>query len=156
MSPPEVINDGDDWPHSKIHTLCLRHIRKSANTTVEWRYTILDSVHPHIEGHIQFESNERPIVSCYINVKSWFVLSTSRVMGVNSSATIDVSVLDVQDWKWGNFKHNGRAEIESAVLTLIDGNQFSIEYETWYASMAPIQYALFWERKYPILDKLAD
>jgi len=82
------------------------------------------------------------------------VMTSSRVLGVFQGSRFNVSPLDVSQWRWGDFKHAGRSEVETATLALANGTHIKIPYETGPAAMAPIYYERFWTIQYPVLDKL--
>jgi hypothetical protein len=81
-------------------------------------------------------------------------MTTARIFGVARGSQFDFSPLDVAQWRWGDFKHAGRSEVEIATFAMSNGTHLRIPYETGPASMAPIYYEHFWTIKYPILEKL--
>lgn len=81
-------------------------------------------------------------------------MTTARIFGIARGSQFDCSPLDVTQWRWGDFKHAGRSEIETATFAMSNGSHLRIPYETGPASMAPIYYERFWTIKYPILEKL--
>ena len=143
-----------DWPHEKIHTAALRYIKKHAPTESAWRYTRVDTLTAQLARIARLDTNEKPIVSCFIDAQRWYVMTTARVFGVVRGSQFDFSPLDVTQWRWGDFKHAGRAEVEVATFSLKDGTHLRVPYETGPAAMAPIYYERFWTSQYPILDKL--
>ena len=144
-----------DWPHSKIRSAALSHIRRSIMKESEWLYTEVDRLHAPIGDDIQLEKEEHPLVSFFLDSSNWWVMTTGRCVGVTSGERFSVNPVTATQWIWGNFKHQGRAELETVRVTRDDGTSVDFLYETGYASMAPIHYQRFWELKYPILHKLA-
>lgn len=144
-----------DWPHSRVHSAALAHIRRSTMKEAEWLYTELDCLRESIGDDIQLENEEHPLVSFYLDSSNWWAMTTSRCIGVTSGARFSVNPVTATEWVWGNFKHEGRAELQTVRVTRHDGTSVDFLYETGYASMAPIRYQRFWKLKYPILHKLA-
>ena len=143
-----------NWPHDKIHSAALRYIRKHATQEAEWRFTRVDAVAGQLARVVRLDPDERPLVSCFIDAQRWYLMTTVRVFGVVRGFQFDCSPLDVTQWRWGDFKHAGRSEVEIATLAMANGTHFRIPYETGSAAMAPIHYERFWTIKYPILEKL--
>jgi hypothetical protein len=143
-----------DWPHDKIHSSALHYIRKRAAKEAEWRFTRIDALPERLARLVRLDDDERPIVSCFIDAQRWYSMTTVRVFGVARGSQFDCSPLDVAQWRWGDFKHGGRPEVEIATLALANGTHLRISYETGPAAMAAIYYERFWTIKYPILEKL--
>jgi hypothetical protein len=144
-----------DWPHSKIRGAALFYIRKHLMKESDWRWTVIDRLHEEIKLFAKLDADELPIVSCYVDERTWYVMTTSQIHGVHNRRSFHVSPLDIKDWHWGNFKHYGRHELELACFMLNDGSRIEMMYEAGPAAMAPIYYERFWYIKYPILHKLA-
>jgi hypothetical protein len=144
-----------EWPHAAIRQVSMQYIRKHCMNQHEWRFTAIDSLDPHLLSLATLTSGELPIVSCYIDSRRWYVMSTERVFGQYEAASFDTSPLDISAWHWGDFKHRGLSEIETMRLVIGGASEIRAAYETGPASMAPIYYARFWEIKYPILHKFA-
>jgi len=143
-----------DWPHEKICSAALRYITKHTMKESPWRFTCLDSLPERLGRIVQLEARERPVVTCFIDAQRWYAMTTARVFGVLHGSRFDCSPLEVTQWRWGNFKHNGRSEVETATLALASGTHIRLAYETGSAAMGPIYYERFWTIKYPVLDKL--
>jgi len=146
--------DIPDWPDEKIHTIALRYIRKHCLKESEWRFTVLDALAQRLERIVQLEVGERAVVACFIDAQRWYVMTSRRVFGVLQGSRFTCAPLDVTRWQWGDFKHMGRSEVETATLALKDGTHIRVPYETGHAAMGPIYYERFWGIKYPVLDKL--
>jgi hypothetical protein len=67
-------------------------------------------------------------------------MTTSRVFGIFHGSQFSCSPLDVRQWRWGDFKHGGRSEVEVATLALANGTHLRLPYETGSAAMGPIAY----------------
>jgi hypothetical protein len=142
-----------DWPHDKIHTVALRYIRKHVAKESDWRFTHIDSLPERLSRIVRLHPNERCIVNCFIDAQRWYAMTTVRIFGVAQGSRFECSPLDVTQWRWGDFKHAGRSEVEIATLALADGTHLRVPYETGPASMAPIYYERFWTVEYPVLEK---
>ena len=143
-----------DWPHEKIRSAALRYIAKHTLKESEWRFTCLDGLPERLVRIVQLNVNERPIVTCFVDAQRWYAMTTRRIFGVFQGARFSCSPLQVTRWQWGDFKHMGRSEVETATLALADGTHIRVPYETGYAAMAPIYYERFWVVKHPALDRL--
>jgi hypothetical protein len=140
------------WPHEKIRSVAVRYIKESATKESEWRFTCLDALPERLGRVVRLEESERAIVSCFIDGQRWCAMTTSRVFGVFHGSQFSCSPLDVRQWRWGDFKHDGRSEAEVATLALANGTHLRIPYETGPAAMGPIYYERFWTVKYPALQ----
>lgn len=143
-----------EWPHEAIYTVAIWYIRQTCMRESEWLYTCLEVAHEPLHREVSFEPAERPIVSCFIDTDSWFVMTSKRIEISNTCQRVTVNPLEIKSWDWGDFKTNGKPEVGVATLNLNDETSVSLPYETGYASMAPIHYVMFWSVKYPALDKL--
>jgi hypothetical protein len=144
----------DRWPHEQIHTAALRYIRKHTINEPEWRFTVIDALGQRLDRIVQLNPDERAIIACFVDAQRWYVMTSSRVFGVLQGSRFNCSPLDVRQWRWGDFKHGGRSEVETATLALANGTHMRVPYETGPAAMGSIYYERFWSIKYPVLDKL--
>lgn len=142
------------WPHEKIHSTALEYIRTHSSKQPDWRFTVLDALAQRLARIIQLDTDERPIVTCFIDAQRWYAMTTARVFGVYQGARFNCSPLDVSQWRWGDFKQGGRSEVEVATLALANGTHAKLPYETGPAAKGPIYYERFWTIEYPILKKL--
>lgn len=140
-----------DWPHDKIASHCLAYIRKHAMREPDWRFTRLGALPERLGRIAPLDAGELSIVSCFIDAQRWYVMTSARVFGLANGSRFSCSPLDVSQWRWGDFKHGGRAEAQIATLAFANGSHLRIAYETGDASTAPIHYARFWELEYPLL-----
>jgi hypothetical protein len=143
-----------DWPHDKIRSAALRYITKHTMKESEWRFTRLDGLPERLVRIVQLDTNERPIVTCFVDAQRWYAMTTARVFGVLRGSRFGCSPLDITQWRWGDFKHAGRSEVATATFALESGTHMRVAYETGPAAMGPIYYERFWTIKYPVLDKL--
>ena len=143
-----------DWPHEKIRAAALGYITKHTTKEFEWRFTCLDALRERLARIVHLDADERPIVSCFVDAQRWYVMTTARVFGVLRGSQFSCSPLEVKQWRWGDFKHAGRAEVETATFALANGTHIKVPYETGPAAMGPIYYERFWTIKYPVLDKV--
>ena len=126
-----------DWPHEKIRPVALRYIREHSTGEPQWRFTTLDALPDRLARIVHLDGAEEPVVSCFVDGQRWCAMTTRRVFGVFQGSQFSCSPLDVRQWRWGDFKHAGRAEVEVATLALATGVHMRIPYETGPAAMAP-------------------
>jgi hypothetical protein len=143
-----------DWPDEKIRSTALWYIRKHSMDPSAWRWTRLGEPHPEVLRFVRLQVGELPVVSFFRLEASWYLFTSRRILGCFSGQAVEVTALDVVKDRFGNFKGYGGQETEVMTLQLSDSSEVSLEYETLKASMAPIYYMMYWQRKYPILDKL--
>jgi hypothetical protein len=143
-----------DWPHEKIRTVALRYIKKHTTNHSQWRFTSLDALPERLVRIVPLDPQELPIVTCFIDAQRWYAMTTARIFGVFSGSRFNCNPLEVTQWRWADFKHAGRSEVETATFALSTGTHIRFAYETGPAAMAPIHYERFWTIKYPVLDKL--
>ena len=120
----------------------------------EWQFTVLDALAQRLDRIVQLAAAERAIVTCFVDAQRWYAMTSARIFGVFQGSQFNCSPLDVRQWRWGDFKHAGRSEVETATLALANGTHVRVPYETGPAAMGPIYYERFWTIKYPVLDKL--
>ncbi len=142
------------WPHEQIRSVALRYMRKHTTKEAEWRFTVLDALALRLARIVQLDTDERAIVTCFVDAQRWYAMTTARVFGVFQGSRFNFSPLDVSQWRWGDFKHAGRSEVEVATLALANGTHTKVSYETGPAAMGPIYYERFWTIKYPVLERL--
>lgn len=147
---------GDVETNARIGNLLVRYIRKASMNEKDWRFTKLATVDERLSGRLQISTGERPVVSCFVDEDWFYLLTSQRVLGRTDGEDFVTNTAHIEDWVWGNFKRELRAELELAELTLADQTKVRLAYETGYASMAPIHYAKWWQIKYPILHKLTE
>jgi hypothetical protein len=140
-----------DWRDSKIQKLCVAHIEKHSMDSLAWKHTLLGRCH---EGCTALGPNELAVVSVYFSADSWSVLTTQRVFGNYFGRSVNVPTLEIANSHFGDFKGLSNKHIEVLTLLTSSGEEMQLEYETGKASMAPIYYFRFWDRKVPILEKL--
>ena len=148
--------DTDNWLHEKIRSVALRYIREHAVEETEWRFTGLDALPERLARIVTIGEPEQTVVSCFIDGMNWHAMTTARIFGVCRGAQFSCSPLDVRQWRWGDFKHAGRSEVEVATFSLANGTHMKVPYETGPAAMGPIYYERFWAVKYRTLDNLVD
>jgi hypothetical protein len=120
----------------------------------QWLYTRLLHLHDELKSVVVLQLKECLIVSCYIDRDHWFAMTSARMITCNNNEKVVANPLDAKWWDWGDFKTGLEPRIGTARIDLKDGTSFSFQYETGYASMAPIYYELFWRVKYPALHNL--
>lgn len=146
-----------EWPHAALHAALLQYIRSHAmKQQPNWRFTQLEVLHDALARVIQLDAGERCVVSCFIDGQRWYVMTTTRVFGIYRGSRFEFSPLQIRKCTWGDFKQEGRLQIEVAEVQLLDGAKITLAYEAGFASIAPIYYERFWHSRYPSLDRVAD
>jgi hypothetical protein len=130
------------------------YIRKNCMHEDRWRYTRLLAVNSLPSSKVALEPGELGVVSCEVSEESWCFMTSRRLIGQRNQLRFEVQALDVDEWKWGDFKTGLEPQVGDAKIRSRNGVEHSFQYETGYASMAPIYYALFWTVKYPALQAL--
>jgi hypothetical protein len=149
MNQPDRNPDPTAWPHEKIRSAALVYINRHTASKTEWCFTILDALAQRLSRVVKLSENERPIVSCFVSAQRWYAMTTTRVFGIFDGSPFSCSPLDVTQWRWGDFKHGGRSEVEVATLSIANGTHIRLAYETGPAAMAAISYERFWITEYP-------
>jgi hypothetical protein len=144
------------YPDRKIQAIALWYIDRPSMDIASWQWTILGRVHEAVAKLVGLEPGELPIVSSYVSEESWYLLTSRRILGRYAGKQVSAVPLEVVSDDFGNFKGYRHVLKEEMVLHLVGGDEVRLEYETGYASMAPIYYSRFWKIKYPFLDKLVD
>jgi hypothetical protein len=140
-----------EWPHTSIQAALLQYIRSHAMKQSNWRFTQLEVVHDALARLIQLDPGELCVVSCFIDGQRWYVMTTTRIFGIYRGSRFAFSPLQVRKCTWGDFKQEGRVQIELAELQLIGGEKITLAYEAGFAAIAPIYYERFWHTRFPAL-----
>lgn len=118
-----------------------------------WRYTRVDTIHDELHAFLMLEPGELPIVSSFIASDRWSLLTSRQVWSCVSGQRNQASAPNIRSALTGNFKGLGQQEIERMTLRLHGGDELHLDFETGFASMAPIYYVHFWTLKFPVLFK---
>jgi hypothetical protein len=145
-----------EWPHTTIRTELLQYIRSHVMQPKKWRFTQLEEVHDALSRVIQLEGDELCVVSCFIDGQRWYVMTTARVFGIYRGTRFEFSPLQIRKCTWGDFKQEGRLQIDVAEIQLIGGDKITLAYEAGFAAIAPIYYERFWHARFPSLERVAD
>lgn len=145
-----------EWPHTSIHAALLQYIRSHAMKQSNWRFTQLEVLHDPLARIIQLDPGELCVVSCFIDGQRWYVMTSTRVFGIYRGSRFEFSPLQIRKCTWGDFKQEGRLQIEVAEIQLIGGEKITFAYEAGFASIAPIYYERFWHTRYLALGRVAD
>lgn len=115
---------------------------------------MLGKLHEQLEEVLNLAANERVLVSCFVGPGSWYVFTTRRVVSGRGGNVEELAAEGLlAGTQFGNFKGIGNAgpgsvTFKTATLkNAITGQELKIEYETRYASMAPIYACKFWVRR---------
>lgn len=137
----------------EIQERAVKYVRRASMHVERWQFTLLGRLHAELEGVLVLAPEELVVVSGYIGPASWYVFTTRRVVSRRSAQVEALPVESLVVVEFGNFKGVGQAGPGSSareVATLKNastGQELRIEYETLYASMAPIYACKFWERR---------
>ncbi|QMV74791.1 hypothetical protein HS961_19195 [Comamonas piscis] len=146
-----IDNNKQTFDDAKIARLCLAYIERTSMKQDIWAHTILSRVDPRIPHQYQLELGELPIVSSYLSLTSWSILTSRMVVGKYLTQTIKVATRDIQSVDFGLFKEDS---VGVMTLSTVDSERMRLEYEAGAASMAAIHYFQFWQRKVPYLHLL--
>lgn len=149
MTAPSV----NAWPDAELRRALLHSIHKSSMKYETWRYTRVDTIHDELHAFISLEQGELPIVSSYIASDRWYLLTSRQVWSCVSGQRNRTSGPNISSSVAGNFKGFGQQEVERMTLLLHDGDELHLDFETDFASMAPMYYVRFWTLKFPVLFK---
>ena len=143
-----------DWPDEKIRSTALWYIRKHSTAQAAWRWTELEEPHPEVLRLAYLQAGELPIFSFFRSEASWSLFTTRRIVGCHSGEAVEIAAPKGVKGSFGNFKGHNARQTEVMRLQASDRTEATLEYETFPASMAAIYYVMYWQRKYPILNKL--
>lgn len=128
------------------------YVKRHSMHQEAWQYTLLGQPHAALRGCINPE--ELVIASSYMNSSSWYVFTTRQVISLFNDQLMSMPAERIFGSDFGNFKgvdECGRAGVrrtETATLVNVEtGELLRLEFETLYASMAPIYTCKFWERR---------
>lgn len=142
-----------EWPHARIQAALLEYIRGHSMKQPNWRFTQLEALHEPLMRVLQLEPQELCVVSCFIDGQRWYLMTTTRVFGIYRGSRFEFSPLQIRKCTWGDFKQEGRVQIEVAEILLIGGRRIIFAYEAGFAAIAPIYYERFWHTRYATLER---
>ena len=138
----------------ELHARSLAYLRRTSMRESEWRFTALGALRPELAEHIQLEEGERVLVSSLVPSGSWYVFTTRRFRSLHAGVLSEVPALRITLGDVGNFKGilpgQPAGTQATEVGTIVDASSkraVRFEFETLYASMAPIYASKFWERR---------
>jgi hypothetical protein len=127
-----------DTVDADIENIVLASIRRHSMGMDRWRQTTVGSMQQQLQGIVQLEDEERPLVSYFASNASWYVITKRRVLGAACEQTYIIPAHHIIESRFGNFKGHGDIASEIMLLILDDGRRVELEYETGNASMAVI------------------
>ena len=137
----------------ELQRKALAYIRRHCMNAELWQYTVIGNAHVEIAAAIGTQPGELPLVSCLVSGESWYIFTTRRIVSRCRGTTRQLLAPSISGKHYGNFKGHARSG-SRAVLTEIatlenpeTGVTLELEFETMYASMAPIYACKFWERR---------
>ena len=138
----------------ELQASAVKYLRRHSMHHDEWKFTRLGQLHPELEEAIGLAPGERVIVSSLVSIDSWYSFTTRRLVAKLGGDVQSIDVLDAEDESFGNFKGYRPGYGPGSQVTEIGtiksrstGERIQIEFETLYASMAPIYACKFFMRR---------
>jgi len=138
----------------EIHQSAVAYIRRTSMNQEYWRFTQLGELHSQLCESLSFAPEERVIVSSFMSPESWYVFTTRRIVSRYAGVFGEIEAIQIVGKEFGNFKghvpQHGAGALPTEVATVThaeSGATLQLEFETLYASMAPIYACKFWERR---------
>lgn len=128
----------------KIHRICIRSIKRSTIKPYHFNWT------KFYENKKEFEfirynliknylENELPICSVVINEQNWSLLTTQRIITMESSNYSEMSISESSRLLYGDFKgYEKQRHVFGEIESKIDGQKMNYFIETGSASMVMI------------------
>jgi hypothetical protein len=141
-------------PEEDVQASAVKYLRRHSMKEDEWKFTRLGQLHPELEEKLKLEPEERVVVSSLVAPESWYVFTTFRLIAGLNGVVQSVETMNIGDNDFNNFKGYrpgqgpGAESTEIATITTRnDDTKVQFEYETLYASMAPIYACKFFIRR---------
>src|SRR5215510_13100574 len=136
---------------AEIEQIAVAYIRRHCMNLEEWKFTTLGALHASLNKLFQLDAGERILVSSYRSLDSWYVFTTRRIVSVYQGKRSQIDPRQEFDSNFGNFKgYEGRKAGSKAVdigTITTKSAELAFEFETLYASMAPIYACRFWQSR---------
>ena len=143
-----------EWPDRGAHDVAVASIRRHSMKMDEWEWTAIAELRPQLAHRVLLHAQELPLASAFINDKSWYAFTTRRIVACHGGVIGEIDPRYGIESKFSMFfkgmpgdldRTDNRLPIETAhVRSLRTGESIAFEYETGYASMAPIYAIRFW------------
>jgi hypothetical protein len=134
-------------------SIAVASIRRSAMKIEHWQHTTIADLHPELTPHFCLQAGELALASGYFSKESWWVISTRRIISMRNGAIQELDPRNGISHTFGDFKAVISSEetmaTKLAIATIRGGKTaeaIQLEFESGYASMAPIKACLFWSR----------
>ena len=138
----------------EIHRSAVAYIRRTSMNQDQWKFTRLGELHSQLYESLSFAPEEGIIVSSFVSPESWYVFTTRRFVSKYAGVLGELEAIQIVGKEFGNFKGHvpklGAGALPTQVATVThaeSGANLQFEFETLYASMAPIYACKFWERR---------
>lgn len=119
----------------------MHSINKNSMNHESWQYTRLDTIHDELHAFVVLEEGELPIVSSYVTSDQWYLMTSRQVWSCLAGQVERAAGASITNSVTGNFKGFGAQKLERMTLKLREGGELDLDFETGFASMAPIYYA---------------
>lgn len=145
-----------DWPDHSAFEIAVASIRRHSMKLEEWAWTSIAELRPQLAHRVFLHAHELPLVSAFISEKSWYAFTTRRVVACLAGQIGELDPRYGFEDQFGQFKGlpgdltrpDKALPVEIAHLrSRVTGEEVAFEYETGYASMAPIYACSFWNSK---------
>lgn len=148
--------DQAEWPDRSAHEIAVASIRRHSMKADEWEWTAIGELRPQLAHRVLLHAHELPLASAFINDKNWYAFTTRRIVACHAGVIGEIDPRYGTESRFGNVKGlpggvdnaDRLVPVEIAhVRSLRTGESVAFEYETGYASMAPIYASRFWDGK---------
>ena len=141
-------------PEYDVQASAVRYLRRHSMKEDTWKFTRLGQLHPELQEKLKLEPEEKVIVSSMVAPDNWYVFTTFRLLTELNGIVQCAETINIEESDFGNFKGYkpgqgpGAESTEVATIKLRDNDtRVRFEYETLYASMAPIYACKFFIRQ---------
>lgn len=136
---------------AEIAQVAIAYIRRHCMNLEEWKFTALGALHTSLNQLFQLDAGEHVLVSSHRSSDSWYVFTTRRIVSVYQGQRTQVDPRQEFECDFGNFKgYEGRKaglKVTEIGTITTKSDTLTFEFETLYASMAPIYACRFWQNR---------
>lgn len=125
-----------------IRNICIASIKRHTFKPIDYPMTkifeteALSEINMPVD--ISHHEDELPVVLCLFDENNWTLVTTRKIISNISGNRGLAHGIDVQEWKFNDFKGYKDKYITKGELILNDGKMLQIVIETGYASMMMI------------------
>lgn len=134
---------------SDVKSICLASINRHSKSVEKWIYTYLingDQIPEKLSSYIKLIKTELPVLYFYASKKSWYILTTRRILGTYQERIYDENISEITEEYYGDFKGFNGENTHIMKLNKKNGEMIQLEFETGKASIALI-YAIDYLKK---------